>query len=86
MLTFTRKGLFLLACLLLVSCSQKQEPTTAKETKTGQPTYKVTTLVPGSPFHGIHGLTFDADDKILVGSVVGMNIHKVDPDTGAIFG
>jgi sugar lactone lactonase YvrE len=84
MLTFTRKGLFLLACLLLVSCSQKQEPTTAKETKTGQPTYKVPTLVPGSPFHGIHGLTFDADDKILVGSVVGMNIHKVDPDTGAI--
>jgi sugar lactone lactonase YvrE len=94
MLTLIRSGLFILAAGLLTSCSQKQEQTPTvvqkqEQTPTAvsddqQPHYKVTTLVPGSPFHGIHGLTFDADDNILVGSVVGMNIHKVNPDTGAI--
>lgn len=79
-----RSGLVVLTSVLLISCSQKQDQSSTEINSDLQPSYNVTTLVAGSPFHGIHGLTFDADDNILVGSVVGMNIHKVDPDTGAV--
>ena len=41
-------------------------------------------LVPGSAFHGVHGLTFDADDRLLAGSVVGQAIYLVDTETGAV--
>lgn len=47
------------------------------------PPYTLETLVPGAPFHGIHGLTFDAEGRLLVGSVVGSAIYEVDPETGA---
>jgi len=79
-----RSGLIIVTSILLTSCSQKQDQTPTAPDEAGQASYNLTTLVPGSPFHGIHGLTFDAEDNILVGSVVGMNIHKVNPDTGAV--
>ncbi len=44
--------------------------------------YTLRTLVPGGPFHGIHGLTFDRDGRLLVGSVVGQSIYEVDTETG----
>lgn len=44
---------------------------------------EVETLVPGYGYNGIHGITFDAEDRIYVGSVIGMSIHRVDPETGA---
>jgi len=39
-------------------------------------------LVPGGDFLGIHGLTFDRDDNLYVGSVIGQAIYQVDTRTG----
>lgn len=44
--------------------------------------YTVEVLVPGHGFNGIHGIAFDADDRMYVGSVVGASIYRVDPETG----
>ncbi|MGD9984830.1 MAG: hypothetical protein AB7S51_11840 [Porticoccaceae bacterium] len=44
--------------------------------------YLVQYLVPGADFLGIHGLTFDRDDNLYVGSVIGQAIYKVDVNTG----
>lgn len=41
-------------------------------------------LLPGNGMHGIHGLTFDDQGHLYVGSVVGQTIYKVDPVSGAI--
>jgi len=68
---------------LLVSCADSDQPVAVDPPAPETKPYNASILVEGSPFHGIHGLTFDADDNILVGSVVGMNIHKVDPESGA---
>ena len=46
--------------------------------------YTVETVVEGMPFHGIHGLTFDADGRLFVGSVVGQSTYRVDTESGAI--
>ena len=44
--------------------------------------YLVQYLVPGSDFLSIHGITFDKDDNIYAGSVMGQSIHKIDTFTG----
>lgn len=44
--------------------------------------YLVQYLVPGSDFLSIHGITFDEDDNIYAGSVMGQSIHKIDTQTG----
>ncbi|MGE0426297.1 MAG: PQQ-binding-like beta-propeller repeat protein [Reyranellaceae bacterium] len=41
-------------------------------------------LVPGSHFHGVHGLAFDKDDQLFVGSVVGQSIYHVNVDSGEV--
>lgn len=41
-------------------------------------------IVRGSPFHGVHGLTFDRDDVLYAGSVVGQRIYRVDTGTGQV--
>ena len=61
----------------------------AKPFKSSMPTvvdpgYKIQILVPGSYFHGIHGLTFDSQDNLYAGSVVGQSIYHVDTDTGDV--
>ena len=47
--------------------------------------YKIEVFIPGHGFHGIHGITFDAYDQILVGSVVGQAIYQLNPLTGESF-
>ncbi len=44
------------------------------------------TLIPPAPgpFKGIHGLTFDNEGRLLVGSVVGRAIYEVDTVSGAV--
>jgi sugar lactone lactonase YvrE len=52
-----------------------------------QPTseqYQLDRLVPASAFHGIHGLAFDAQDRLYAGSVVGHSIYAVDTATGSV--
>ena len=48
------------------------------------PQYEIQILVPGSHFHGIHGLTFDSQDNLYAGSVVGRAIYYVNTNTGDV--
>ena len=41
-------------------------------------TYQVTPLVPGSAFHGVHGLRFDPSGRLFAGSVAGAALYEVD--------
>jgi hypothetical protein len=46
--------------------------------------YRQQFLVPGSHFHGVHGLAFNKDDQLFAGSVVGQAIYKVQVDSGEV--
>jgi sugar lactone lactonase YvrE len=45
-------------------------------------TYEVTRLVPGSAFHGVHGLGIDKSGRLFAGSVAGAALYEVDRATG----
>ncbi len=44
--------------------------------------YKTEVFIPGSGMHGIHGITFDAEDRMFVGSVLGQSVYEVNAETG----
>jgi sugar lactone lactonase YvrE len=46
--------------------------------------YSQQILVPGSWFHGVHGLAFNKDDQLFAGSVVGQAIYRVQIDSGEV--
>jgi hypothetical protein len=46
--------------------------------------YLTQILVPGSHFHGVHGLAFDRDDQLYAGSVVGQSIYKIEIYSGEV--
>lgn len=46
--------------------------------------YKVETLVPGSDFHGVHGLGIGPDGALFAGSVVGQSLYRVDRGSGDV--
>ncbi|MEH2514821.1 sugar lactone lactonase YvrE [Bradyrhizobium sp. AZCC 1610] len=46
-------------------------------------TYEVTKLVPGSAFHGVHGLGIDKSGRLFAGSVAGAAVYEVDRNNGA---
>ncbi|SDO62511.1 SMP-30/gluconolactonase/LRE family protein [Afipia sp. GAS231] len=45
-------------------------------------TYEVTKLVPGSAFHGVHGLGIDKSGRLFAGSVAGAALYEVDLTNG----
>jgi sugar lactone lactonase YvrE len=45
-------------------------------------TYEVTQLVPGSAFHGVHGLGIDKSGRLFAGSVAGAAMYEVDRANG----
>src|ERR1700680_864181 len=45
-------------------------------------TYEVNQLVPGSAFHGVHGLGVDQAGRMFAGSVAGAALYEVDRDNG----
>src|SRR5258708_618685 len=45
-------------------------------------TYEVTNLVPGSAFHGVHGLGIDKAGRLFAGSVAGAALYEVDRASG----
>ncbi|ANW04484.1 SMP-30/gluconolactonase/LRE family protein [Bradyrhizobium icense] len=45
-------------------------------------TYEVTKLVPGSAFHGVHGLGVDKAGRLFAGSVAGAALYEVDRASG----
>jgi sugar lactone lactonase YvrE len=60
-------------------------PTPPQSPAPDQPsTYLTQILVPGSHFHGVHGLAFDRDDQLFAGSVVGQSIYKIEPYSGEV--
>ncbi len=46
--------------------------------------YRVETLVPGGPLHGINGITFGPDGWLYAGSVSGQTIYRVDVASGVV--
>jgi sugar lactone lactonase YvrE len=46
--------------------------------------YNQQILVPGSWFHGVHGLAFNKDDQLFAGSVLGQTIYRVQIDSGEV--
>jgi len=48
------------------------------------PGYKVQQLVAPSAFRGIHGLAFDANDRLYAGSVFGQTLFRVDTANGKV--
>ncbi|UYN94742.1 MAG: SMP-30/gluconolactonase/LRE family protein [Enhydrobacter sp.] len=46
--------------------------------------YRQQILVPGSWFHGIHGLAFNKDDQLFAGSVIGQTLYRVQVDSGEV--
>lgn len=65
------------------TAQQQQRPPAAAEPQAPK-SYLTQFLVPGSHFHGVHGLAFDRDDQLFVGSVVGQALYKVQVDTGEV--
>ena len=45
-------------------------------------TYEVTSLIPGSAFHGVHGLGIDKTGRLFAGSVAGAALYEVDRNNG----
>ncbi|WP_368744530.1 hypothetical protein [Desertibaculum subflavum] len=41
-------------------------------------------LVPGSHFHGIHGIKVAPDGALVAGSVVGQSVYRIDPRSGTV--
>jgi sugar lactone lactonase YvrE len=76
-------GRFLMSALLVLGVTggalaqQASPPATPKE-------YSQQFLVPGSWFHGVHGLAFNKDDQLFAGSVIGQAIYRVQVDSGEV--
>jgi sugar lactone lactonase YvrE len=62
---------------LAQQADQPPPPAPAKE-------YNQQFLVPGSWFHGVHGLAFNKDDQLFAGSVIGQTIYRVQVDSGEV--
>ena len=77
------------ALVLVVACSalaqQASPPAAAPATPPVTATeYSQQFLVPGSWFHGVHGLAFNKDDQLFAGSVIGQTIYRVQVDSGEV--
>ena len=72
-----RQSLLLIAALI-GAC------TTATVSEPEPSALKLETLVPGSAMHGVHGLTFDADDNLFGASLTGYSIYRIDTHSGEV--
>jgi hypothetical protein len=72
--------------LLVVAAAGAASAQQAPNSEQAAPTkeYQQQILVPGSWFHGIHGLAFDKDDQLFAGSVVGQALYRVHIDSGEV--
>lgn len=50
----------------------------------GAESWKVERLVPGSHFHGVHGIRFAPSGELYAGSVAGQSLYAVDVKTGQV--
>ncbi|WIM10934.1 hypothetical protein [Enhydrobacter sp.] len=80
---------FLTSAALVLSLAgvafAQQSTQPAPSAPTGPPReYHQQFLVPGSPFHGVHGIAFNKDDQLFAGSVVGQTLYHVQVDSGEV--
>jgi sugar lactone lactonase YvrE len=73
-----------LALALAAGASAQQAPPAADAAPPPPREYSQRILVPGSWFHGVHGLAFNKDDQLFAGSVLGQTIYKVQVDSGEV--
>jgi sugar lactone lactonase YvrE len=73
-----------LAVALAVGARAQQAAPTADAAPPPPKEYDQRILVPGSWFHGVHGLAFNKDDQLFAGSVLGQAIYKVQVDSGEV--
>lgn len=59
-------------------------PTRALPVATPPREYDQQFLVPGSSFHGVHGIAFNKDDQLFAGSVIGQTLYHVQVDSGEV--
>jgi sugar lactone lactonase YvrE len=71
-----------LALGVAVAATAQQQP--AAPTPVPVKEYNQQFLVPGSWFHGVHGLAFNKDDQLFAGSVVGQTLYRVQVDSGEV--
>ena len=64
------------ACLLALAYCVAAEPQSEA--------YSIERIVAPSAFHGVHGLAFDANDRLFAGSVVGQSVYAVDRELGRV--
>ena len=78
----------MLALVVASSAWAQQTPPAAADAPPPAPPppkeYNQQILVPGSWFHGVHGLAFNKDDQLFAGSVVGQTIYRVQVDSGEV--
>jgi sugar lactone lactonase YvrE len=85
---FFTAGAFVLVVAGSALAQQPAPPVAAAATPPAAATvakeYSQQFLVPGSWFHGVHGLAFNKDDQLFAGSVIGQTIYRVQVDTGEV--
>jgi sugar lactone lactonase YvrE len=74
----------MLALALAGSAWAQQAAPAADATAPPPKEYSQQILVPGSWFHGVHGLAFNKDDQLFAGSVLGQTIYRVQVDSGEV--
>jgi sugar lactone lactonase YvrE len=70
--------------LAFASSASAQQTPPAADASPPTKEYQQRLLVPGSWFHGVHGLAFNKDDQLFAGSVLGQAIYKVQVDSGEV--
>lgn len=74
----------MLALAIAGSAWAQQAPPAADAPPPPPKEYNQQILVPGSWFHGVHGLAFNKDDQLFAGSVIGQAIYRVQVDSGEV--
>ncbi|MDI1283483.1 MAG: SMP-30/gluconolactonase/LRE family protein [Reyranella sp.] len=77
------------ALALAVACSALAQQASPPAAASATPPltaaeYSQQFLVPGSWFHGVHGLAFNKDDQLFAGSVIGQTLYRVQVDSGEV--
>jgi sugar lactone lactonase YvrE len=77
-------GRFLTSALAALAVAALGAADPARAQSAAPKEYNQQFLVPGSWFHGVHGLAFNKDDQLFAGSVIGQAIYRVQVDSGEV--
>ena len=84
-MTFFRMGAAACLLTLISACSPAPDVTdNSASPENGSISYTRGLFVPGSNFHGVHGIVEGPDGYLYAGSVVGQAVYKIDPETGDV--